>query len=123
MSLLSASELEAVQAVGFSGMTTPVAIYHGAVVRTDNGQKWAYPATADVTTVGWLREMTGSSAKLNVIDGQTAISETHRLFLPVGTDCRTGDKVVIGGTAYTAQHQNQHDTYPAMMVVWMRVQQ
>ena len=121
--LLSDSELAAIQDIAHSGLKSSVAIYHGSRTKTDGGQSWAYPTTPDVTTIGWLYEMTPSSAKLNVIDGQTAISETHRLFLTIGTDCRSGDKVVVAGTAYTVQHTNAGDTYPATMSVYMRVQQ
>lgn len=122
MSLLSASELAAVQGVAQSGMQTSVAIYHGAKTQTDDGQEWGYPASPDLTVLGWLREITPSSAKLDVIDGQTAISETHRLFLPVGTDARTGDKIVIAGLEYVCQRTNKGDTYPAALVCWLRRQ-
>lgn len=122
MSLLSASELAAVQAVAQSGMTTPVAIYHGDTVKIDGGSKWAFPATADLTVLGWLTEMTGMSSKLDVIDGQTAVSETHRLFVPVGTDLRVGDKVVIGSASFYVQSVNQDDTYPAALRAWLRIQ-
>ena len=123
MSLLSASELAAVQDVALSGMTTSVAIYHGVHTRTDNGQKWGYPTTPDLTVLGWLTEKTPGSAKFDVIDGQTAISETHRLFLPIGTDCRAADKAVIAGIDYIVQHTNQGDTYPAALTCYLRVQQ
>jgi hypothetical protein len=122
MSLLSASEIAAVQGIAESGMVTSVAIYHGATTQTDNGQKWGYPASPDLTTTGWLREITPSSAKLDVHDGQTAISETHRLFLRVGTDARTGDKIVIAGLDYICQRTNVGDTYPAALVCWLRRQ-
>jgi hypothetical protein len=122
MSLLSASEIAAVQAVAESGMVTSVAIYHGVKTQTANGQKWGFPTTPDLAVSGWLREITPSSAKMDQIDGQTAISETHRLMLPVGTDCRTGDKVVIAGLDYIAQRNNKGDTYAASLIVWLRRQ-
>lgn len=122
MTLISDEELAAIQEVAESGMKTLVSIYHGAVTRTANGQELTYPDTPDVTVYGWLTEMTPQSSKLNVIDGQTAISETHRLMLPVGTDCRSGDKIVIGAHAYTAQHTNDGDTYPAALVCYLRIQ-
>lgn len=122
MSLLSDSELAAIQGVALSGMTTSVGIYHGATVKNDTGQKWAYPTTPDLTVLGWLTELTGQSPRLDVIDGQTAVSETHRLFLPVGTDCRVGDKVVINSGNFIVQSVNQDDTYPAALRCYLRIQ-
>lgn len=122
MSLLSASELAAIQSVAQSGMVTSVSIYHGARTQTANGQTWAYPAAADLTVNGWLYEMTGAAAKLGVIDGGTAVSEMFRLTLPIGTDCRVGDKVVIGGLSHYVQHTNAGDSYPAWLICYLRRQ-
>jgi hypothetical protein len=122
VSLLSASQLAAIQGVAQSGMTKTVSIYHGTSIKTDNGQKWGYPATPDLTALGWITELTPNSTKLDVINGQTSLSETHRMFLPIGTDCRSGDKVVSGSTTFIVQHTNSDDTYPAALTCAMRVQ-
>ena len=122
MSLLSDSEMAAIQSIAQLGMKTSVSIFHGARTQTANGQAWAYPTTADLTVNGWLYEMTGAAAKLGVIDGGTAISEMFRLTLPVGTDCRIGDKVVISGLSFYVQHTNEGDTYPAWLICFLRRQ-
>jgi hypothetical protein len=123
MSLISDSEMAAIQDLAISGMKTSVAIYHGANTQTPNGRAWGFPSTPDATVLGWLTQKTPGGTKLDVIDGQTAVSETHRLFLPVGTDCRAADKVVIAGLTYIVEHTNAGDTYPAALTCYLRIQQ
>lgn len=122
MSLLSASEIAAVREVAESGMVTDVLIYHGVRGQTANGQSFTFPTTPDVRTKGWLTERTSSSTKLDTIEGVVSLSEIQRLLLPIGTDCRFGDKVVIDGLEFIAQHNNAGDTYTPYTEVFLRRQ-
>ena len=118
--LISDAELAALRGFAVSGMQTTVAIYHGVKTVTDDGQTWGYPATPDLTVLGWNYEITSAGTTLDSISGVTALSELHRLMLPVGTDCRSGDKIVIGGSSYVVQHTNDDDSYPMSLQVNMR---
>ena len=118
--LISDAELAALRGFAESGMTVSVAIYHGVTTVTDDGQTWGYPATPDLTVLGWNYEITSNSMTLSNISGVTTLSELHRLMLPVGTDCRSGDKVVLNGESFVVQHTNADDTYPMSMLVLMR---
>ena len=123
MTLISDSELSALRGLAESGMQTTVYIYHGVTTVTDDGQSWGYPDSPDLTVLGWNYEMTPGGATLNEVSGEVSLIELHRLMLPVGTACASGDKVVLNSQSFIVQHTNADDTYPTSLIVLMRVQQ
>lgn len=120
MSLISDSELAALQGLAESGMTATVAIYNRTTEVTDDGQASVYPSTASSTVLGWLYEMTGNGAQLGILDGAEGISELFRLMVPIGTTLASGDKVVISGRTFIVQHTNLGDTYPTSLKAYLR---
>jgi hypothetical protein len=120
VSLVSVDEIAAIRAVAESGMETPVAVYRRTTVQTDDGQESVYLGTPNFTINGWLTEMTAQGSGINVLAGLVGVVETHRLMVPVGTDIRSGDKVVIQGVSYLVQHPSTGDTYAAVLTCWLR---
>lgn len=110
MSLISASELAAVQGVAESGLTTPVYIQDKVITQTDNGwvETWVERSTP---TLGWLYEVTPVGATIGVIAGAMGIVDTLFLRFAVGTDVESGDRARIGTTILTIQHVPTDNTY------------
>jgi hypothetical protein len=122
MTLVSASEMAALRDIAESGMSTVVAIYHGTNTETVNGQAWVYPATPDLTVFGWLTDYTSTGAGIDIDAGRIGNTETHRLMLPFGTDCRMGDRVVVAGEYYVVQHTNASNTYQPALYAFLKVE-
>lgn len=107
MTLISASEMAALRGVAESGMTTAVSIYRGAPVQTNSGQQTAW--TLQTTANGWFYSDPTKTLVVNA--GVLADINTVRLFLPVGTDILSGDKVTSGTDEYLVIDTNQEGTH------------
>lgn len=118
--LISPAELASLQDIAESGMQTAISIYHGAARQTDDGNEWYWPDTPDLVVNGWLYEISPAGQTIDVYNGGAGLLENHRLMLPVGTDCREGDKVKAGSTFYIVQHTNSDDTYPTSLTLNLR---
>lgn len=121
MTLISASELAALQDLAQSGMVTTVSVYSQTIEKTDDGQKTTYPASPSFTVQGWLYNQTGPGGTIGVLDGGGGISQQIRLMVPVGTVIVSGDKVVVDGEAFYCQFTSNDDTYPTSLKCYLRV--
>ena len=116
MSLLSPSELNAIRTVAPSGMQTTVNLFR--LKTTDNavGTEQTYPPNG--TVKGWLYST--PTPTITLVSGEQAIVNTYRLFLPIGTDILTGDRVVIGAQEYTVSDTDAESTWLPMLTVSLR---
>lgn len=117
--LLSSSQLAAVQEVALRGMQTQVTIKRRVTVDSDygDGESVTYQ-TVVATTKGWFY-----SRPTPVQDddsGSLTTVNTYRLYLPVGTDVRVGDLVIVGQTAYVVSDTTAESTWLALLNVSLR---
>ena len=116
MSLLSPSELGALSAVVESGMTSDITILRLMSVDSATGQDQSWTMTSVVK--GWM--YSGAAPVLTIVSGAQALVDTFRLFVPLGTDVRTGDRVQVGGETYTVSDTTAESTWQAMLTVSLR---
>jgi hypothetical protein len=107
MSLVSASELSALRGVAELGMTTPATIQRRATVVDADGQHSEWQTASTIT--GWL--FSEPQPVLTIDSGSTVMVNTYRWFCPVGTDIRSGDKIIIGGSDFTVSDTNAESTW------------
>lgn len=117
MSLISTNEMQALRDVAISGMTTLVSVFHQVVSAGDNGLVATFPAAPDFTVYGMNTEVTPPGVVLAAHTGQIALIETHVLRVPVGTDIRSGDQIVIGGQYFIAQNTSAENTFQPLLQV------
>lgn len=121
MTLISAAELSAIQAVAESGMNTAVYIQH-PVTDHDDENGWVTIYEEEGTPVlGWLYEFTPSGATLGVIAGQMGLSEGVWLRVPIGTNISSGDRARIGSSVFTVEHTNEDSTYRPWIACAVRI--
>jgi hypothetical protein len=121
MTLISASELLAIQGVAESGMISTVDVYNPVNEQTEDGQRTGFPATPDFTVNGWLYTQTSPGATIGVLDGGEGLSQQVRLMVPVGTNIRPAAKVVVDGSPYYVQSTTEGETYPPVLRCYLRV--
>lgn len=117
MKLVSDTAMASLRSVAELGMVTPVTIYDLVNTETANGSEstWvARPSSVD----GWLHST--PTPMITVISGMQGIVNTYRLFLPVGTDIHTGDRVSIGGSFYTVSDTTAESTWLPLLTVSLR---
>lgn len=119
MTLITASELGALQAIAESGMTMSATVLVRSVIETDDGQEnvWATGDTLDA----WLYEITAMTGTLSSIAGAVGINETFSLRVPVGSNIHSGDHVAIGPDIYNVQHTNEQSTYKAWLICALKL--
>ncbi len=118
MTLISATEIAALRGVVESGMESTVVIKRLTTSEADFGDATAFTTVA--TVKGWLREITTVAAGIGEVGGVTAVAETHRLFVPVGTDLRSGDIVLVNGESFRVQHTDASSTYLTHLTAILR---
>lgn len=113
--LLSASELGAIQAIGITGMITPVTIFPesgelGLELTDDPYGSSAEISPTGTTVNGWLvgRWQNDRDSGFGDIDTTTI----YRLRLPVGTAIGPGYDVEIGGHRYHVVDTGNDQTWP-----------
>jgi hypothetical protein len=116
--LLSATELAALRDLVESGMETDVTIRRRTTVEGDLGDVATFTTVAAVK--GWIREITTAAAGIGEVGGVVAIPETHRLFVPVGTDLESGDLVIVNGDGFRVQHTDAGGTYLTHLTAILR---
>lgn len=129
MKLLSDAQLRAVQDVAKMGMQTDVTIYRRSTTTglemTDDpyGSSVSYaelPETATTTSTvkGMFHEVNVPST--DVDSGQLVVVSHFRLWVPVGTDIRPGDQVVIDGNTYQVSDTTADTTWPPFLECSLR---
>ena len=107
MTLISASELEGLRQVAESGMTTPATLQRRQNVSDADGQHSTWTSIGTIT--GWLYSQPTPMITVNA--GQQVLVNTYRWFCPVGTDIRSGDKLIVGGSEYTVSDTTGESTW------------
>jgi hypothetical protein len=122
MTLISASEMLALQSVALSAMATTVSVYNKTINQTDDGQETTYPSTPSSVVQGMLYETTPDSATINVLNGAGGVAEDFWMLVPVDTDVGAGDMVMVGSTQFFVQNTSSDDTYqPALTLALRRI--
>lgn len=116
--LVSAAELNSLRALVESGMETDVTIKRHTTAQADFGDVDTFTEVA--TVKGWIREITTQTATIGEVGGVIAIAETHRLFVPVGTDIQSGDIVIVSGQSFRVQHTDETNTYETHITAMLR---
>lgn len=120
MTLISPSELAAIQSLAESGMAATATVLRRVTVQTDNGQESQW-ATVGTDMACWIKQITGDASTLGSIAGGVGIAQLVNIRFAAGSDVLTGDRVVVGATTYDAQAANDSDTYPAYLEMACRV--
>lgn len=68
---------------------------------------------ATFTVKGWLRSV--PAGDISSMNGMQAVVSSHRLFVPVGTDIASGDKVVIDGHEFIVQDTSVESTWKVLI--------
>lgn len=107
MTLISTSELAGLREIAESGMATPATLQRRVSVSDADGQ---HSAWADLGTItGWL--FSTPTPLITVNAGEQVLVNTYRWFCPVGTDIRSGDKLLITGSEYTVSDTTGESTW------------
>jgi hypothetical protein len=116
--LLTPGQLIAVQEIALRGMVTPVEIYRRTVADSDYGddETITYPLFATVD--GWLYSR--PTLVMQQDTGALVADNTYRLFLPVGTNILSGDRVTVDGAEFTVIDTTRESTWPALLTVSLR---
>lgn len=125
MTLLSPAALRAVQKIAELGMVSTVKIQR-RVVGTPTLEANDYgddevtyqPATKTTTVKGWLSSKPADMPSEE--NGAITTVNTYRLFVPVGTDLRPGDKVTVGDRDFTVVDTTAESTWPALLAASLR---
>lgn len=124
MSLLTTSQLAAIQKVGEEGMTATVsifpAVYDSGLDDDDHphGSDLNYATTASATVKGWLVGRWDNARGADVGDIDT--TTVYRLRIPVGTDIEPGWNVQISGNQYAVIDAGTDQTWPEWLTCIVR---
>ena len=124
--LLSADQLKAVQQIAMRGMQSDVEIFRrtdstsaGENAYGDDALTWIETGESRVANVkGWLYST--PTPVQEVDSGSVVTVNTYRLYVPVGTDVKPGDRVVIGSEEFTVSDTTCESTWPALLNVSLR---
>ena len=119
MSLLTTSELGAIQNLAEQGMDSLAVILTRITVETANGQQSEW-ATSGLDVKCWVYQVTPIGGTLGNIAGSVAISQTFSIRMPIGTPVLAGDHVVVGGTTYVVEQTNSESTIAPWLVLGCR---
>jgi hypothetical protein len=107
MTLVSERQLSALRKVAELGMQTMVDIYPRVEIETPSDTAEGWP-TKSVTVKGWIRSMPAATYNIDV--GSLEASTPFRIFLPVGTEVHSGDRLLIGGDFFSVVDTNIEST-------------
>ncbi len=107
------AEMAELRSIAEIGMTADVVIRKRTVNLIDDpsqiyGQNAETFAEGD-TVKGWL--YSSPSPVITVVGGEMALVNTYRLFVPVGSDVTSGDRVVIGGSEFVVSDTIEESTW------------
>lgn len=127
MTLLTDDELGELRTVAEMGMTADVLIYRRqAIAPASSGDDYGdddieFDATAETLVrgvKGWLHSEPTPVQETDT--GSIVTANTYRLYVPVGTDIRPGDRVVIGTRDFTVSDTTGESTWQALLTVSLR---
>ena len=124
---LSQNQLKAIQKVALKGMVTPIKIQRrtdaaATSAATDYGDDaLVWPETSESkwnTVKGWFYS---TPTKVQTVDTGAIITvNTYRLYLPIGTDIKPGDRVMVGPDEYTVSDTTAESTWLVLLNVSLR---
>lgn len=116
--LLSAAQLAAVQGVALTGMQTPITIQRRSTQDSVYGDGDEVVYTTVATAKGWFHS---SPTPMQEQDsGALVTANTYRLFLPVGTNVKIGDRVLVGAEQYVVSDTTAESTWKALLSCSLR---
>lgn len=118
MGIFSSAQVLGLRRIAERALETDVTIQRRTTTDSAYGDNDTEVFTTTETLKGWLRSMPEDMVQVSY--GQTQVPASHRLFLPVGTDIRPYDKVLIGGTAFKVIDTSQESTYRVLLRVMLR---
>jgi hypothetical protein len=117
--LLTTAQMGALREVAMMGMTTPVQILRTAMIRDSSPNGDDLISETTVTTVnGWMYSTPTPERQQD--GGSIITANTYRLFLPVGTDIRDGDVVVVSGDRFSVTDTDAESTWNPMLTITLR---
>lgn len=125
--LLTDRQMAAIQKTAMLGMQTDVQILRATpdsgLDLTDNPYGSSPGTPVDATPVGGVRGWLHSTpTPVATIDaGQLITVNTYRLWVPVDTDIRPRDRVVIGANRYVVSDTTADSTWPALLACSLRL--
>lgn len=112
--LVSDSQMAQLRTVAEMGMQSAVVITKRTFDDTNPYTDDEVVATEyTIETYGWLRST--PAGDIRSIDHMQAVVSSHRLFVPVGTDIATGDKVMVDGIEFTVQDTSVESTWKTVI--------
>jgi hypothetical protein len=117
--------MQAIQKTAMLGMQTSVTIWRpttdAGLDLTDDpyGSSATSPGTNIGTVMGWLHSTPTPMASID--SGQLITINTYRLWVPVGTNIRPRDRVVIGSNTYVVSDTSADETWPALLACSLRL--
>jgi hypothetical protein len=128
MPLLSLSQLSSIQKIALLGMTTPITILRRIVDFGMDMDDNPYGSSLEYTNVtpsdgvlGMLHSTPTPEARID--DGQLITVNTYRLWVPVGTDIKPGDHIVIAMNTYVVSDTTVDETWPAFLSCSLRLKE
>lgn len=112
--LVSDAQMARLRTVAELGMQSTVVI-HKRTWGDTNPYTDDEVVTSETTTTikGWLRST--PAGDIRSMNGMQAVVSSHRLFVPVGTDIASGDKVVVDGAEFTVQDTSVESTWKVLI--------
>jgi hypothetical protein len=117
MPLVTAQQLDGLRFIAELGMETTVDIYPRVESEAPSDTVDSWP-TKSLSTKGWLRSMPAMAFNIDV--GVLEASTPFRLFLPVGTPVKPGDRVKIAGADYSVVDTNVESTLQVVLRCTLR---
>lgn len=111
--LLSDAQMLALQEVALLGMKTPITIQRKATTDTVYGDLDEVTYATVATAKGWFYST--PTAVRDIDTGSVVTANTYRLYLPIGTNIRDGDQVVVGSEIYTVSDTTKESTWTALL--------
>lgn len=118
MGLLRPSQLAALRRLTEKLFDDTADIYKRSASDSDYGDDELETFTFSASVPCWLRSMPEDS--VNVSFGQAQVPATHRLFVPVGTDVQSYDRVIVGGSTFQVMDTSVESTHKVLLRVSLR---
>lgn len=121
MSLLTLSQLRAIQKLGEEGMNITVEVLRRNAQAKDPTNDFGdndVTYAAPFSVKGWL--VTKPTERLDLGEGQVQVIATHQLRVPVGTGIRPGDHVTVGDETFIAVDSTSEQSWPEWELVYLR---
>jgi hypothetical protein len=100
---------------GELGMQTPVTVVKQTKTNNALSDDEQLVSETYIQTKGWL--LSPPNEQLDARSGQVVIANDYRLYLPVGTDIKVRDQVIVGDQRFIVNDVSDEDTWQAVLHV------